>query len=258
MRPSQIALVVGLAVVSGASAEPKPTAVDIKPFKDKLIVLTDAAGGVYAAVWGDEPQFFYGNSKTKILYAQVIVGRSRNEDAWDIDAWTPRLPEIHSGALQHKADGSYMKFCWGADDAVLTEQTGDKAKAILDKYQFMSTAMTRAPRLLARDDAGVYYYIDELRQQYGGKGYRVFVGKKGAMKQFPLTDVATDNAGDVFSTKNGDLRLVRTGGENGPKIVWVKGEKKVELIGLDTDANSPVIWKDLGIYDFLGTICDNV
>ena len=36
----------------------------------------------------------------------------------------------------------------------------------------------------------------------------MFVGKKGAMKQLPLTDVASDTAGEVFATKTGDLRLV--------------------------------------------------
>jgi hypothetical protein len=255
MRPWLIALV----LAGTAFAEPKPAAVDIKPYKDKLVVLTDAQGGVYAAMWdGDDAHLFYGTSKTKILYEQVIVGRSRNGDAWDLDAWTPRLSDIHSGSLLKKEDGSWQRYCWGQDDAVLTQLAGDKAKAIVDKYQFMSTAMTRKPRMLARDDAGVYYYIDEIRQQYGGKGYRVFIGKKGAMKQQPLTDVAIDNAGDVFSTKSGDIRLVRTNNGDTTKILWVKGDKKEELIGLDTDANSPLIWKDLGIYEFLGTLCDNV
>ena len=223
-----------LSLAATAVADPKPVAVDIKPFRDKLVVLADAQGGVYAVVWGAEPHLFYGNSKTKILYEQVITGHSSDGDAWDLDAWTPRLTELHNGALQHKPDGSYMRFCWGTDDAVLTELSGDKAKPILDKYQFLSTAMLRKARLLARDDAGVYYYIDEIRQQYGGKGYRVFVGKKGAMKQLPLTDVAIDSAGDVFSTKNGDLRLVHTESADGAsKIVWVKGEKREELTWLN-------------------------
>ena len=30
----------------------------------------------------------------------------------------------------------------------------------------------------ARDDSGVYYYVDRIAKIYGGKGYRVFVGKK--------------------------------------------------------------------------------
>ena len=79
------------------------------------------------------------------------------------------------------------------------------------------------------------------------------------MKQMALTDVASDSAGQVFSTKTGDLRLVNTtDGEARPSTKWVKGEKKTDLISLDVDANSAVIFTDLGIYKFTGTLCDNI
>jgi len=79
----------------------------------------------------------------------------------------------------------------------------------------MTSAIVRVPHVFARDDAGVYYYVDRIAKVYGGKGFRVFVGKKGAMKQLALTDVASDSEGDVFSTKTGDLRLVRNHTESG-------------------------------------------
>ena len=124
----------------------------------------------------------------------------------------------------------------------------------------MTTGLVRKPHLLARDDAGTYYYVDVIRDQYGGSGYRVFVGKKGAMKQLPLTDVATDTGGEVFATKTGDVRIVHDNSTEGVKAgaTWVKGEKRTPLLTLDTDANSRVIFKDLGIYTFLGTICDDI
>jgi hypothetical protein len=40
-------------------------------------------------------------------------------------------------------------------------------------------------------------------------------------------------------------------------ITWVKGEKKSPLFTLDLDVNSPLIFKDLGIYAFTGSICEN-
>src|SRR5947207_1056188 len=126
------------------------------------------------------------------------------------------------------------------------------------KAAFLTSAIVRVPHLLARDDSGVYYYVDRYAKIYGGKGYRVYVGRKGAMKQMPLTDVASDSAGDVFSTKSGDLRLVRNSENNKETMTWVKGEKRTELVFLDTDVNSVVIFKDLGVYTFLGTLCDNV
>ena len=102
-------------------------------------------------------------------------------------------------------------------------------------------------------------YVDKFANKYGGKGYRVFIGRKANMKQVDLTDVASDSAGEVFSTKTGDLRLTHTivNEATADTIVWVRGEKKTPLIVLDTDVNSAVIWSDLGIYKFVGTMCDN-
>jgi hypothetical protein len=252
-------LVLALALVAGAAAaEPKPQAVDVKAIRAELMVFQDAAGGTYVVHKTDKTRrIFYGTGKT--LYEQWVVGFSRNGDAWSIQTWAPRIAEIRPAYFMRKDDGTFMKSCDGKDDSVLTQLTGDKAKAVLDKSQLMTEAMVYRPHMLARDDAGVYYYVDRLAAAYGGKGFRVFVGKKGAMKQLPLTDVASDTAGEVFSTKSGDLRLTHTvTDDGGMKVVWVKGEKKNELVSLDTDANSPVIFRELGIYTFLGTLCDNI
>ena len=97
-----------------------------------------------------------------------------------------------------------------------------------------------------------------IRKEYGGKGYRVFVGKKGAMKQKPLTDVASDTAGDIFATKTGDLRIERDTSEGKDTVQWVKGEKRSALVSLDVDANSALIYSDLGVYSFIGSICESI
>src|SRR5262249_29526845 len=152
----------------------------------------------------------------------------------------------------------YRKSCNSTDarpsHVELTELTGDKARAVLDKAKFLSSGILRVPHLLARDDSGVYYYVDRIAELYGGKGYRVFVGRKGAMKQMPLIDVASDSAGEVFATKSGDLRLVRNRKSDDETIAWVKGGKHTELVFLDTDDNLALIFKDLGLYSFLGTL----
>ncbi len=248
---------------SPKDADPKPTPVDIKAFKDKLQVFQDKAGGTYV-VYDDvvggtttETRVWYGAGKE--LYEQIIVGRSRDGDSWSINTWAPRLEEIRPASVQKNKDGSFLKWCDGKDDAVLTQLSGDKAKAVVDKYKFLTPGMVRRAHLFARDDSGVYYYIDRLDKAHGGKGYRVFVGKKGAMKQLALTDVATDTGGQVFSTKTGDLRLVKIAdGDAKPTTRWVKGQKTTDLIQLDVDANSRVIFTDLGIYKFMGTLCDNI
>ena len=241
---------------STAVADPKPIPVDIKPFKDKLIVLQDAQGGTYAVLYGDDKKIFFGTAKA--LYEQVVIGSSRNGDAWMIDAWVPRIPDMHPALIQYKDDKTYFKSCDGKDDAALTQLTGDKAKQILDKAQFLSTALVYRPHLLGRDDSGQYYYVDKLAKQYGGHGYRVWVGKKGGMKQLPLVNIASDSAGEVFSTKTGDLRLVKENAEPRANASWIRGEKRTQLVSLDLDANSVLIFRELGIYGFTGTLCDNL
>lgn len=254
-------LVVTLAIAELAGpavADPSPQPVDIKALKPKATVLTDAHGGIYVVFRGDDAKVFFGpNAKT--LYEQRIVGSSSDGDSWEYDTWAPRIvEEPHLGSITRKADGTYERACRNQDQAGLTELSGDKAKAVLDKAAFVTSGVIRVPHLLARDDSGVYYYVDRIAKIYGGKGYRVFVGRKGAMKPMPLTDVASDSAGEVFSTKSGDLRLVRHSESNKDTMTWVKGEKRNELVFLDTDTNSAVIFKDLGLYTFLGTICDNI
>lgn len=250
-----------LALTTSVAAEPKPKSVDTQPFRDKLIVLTDADGGVYIVSPGDDYKLFYGvGGKDKNVYEQVIIGRysDGSTGAWDFTVWAPRVPGFQHGGVARKPDGSFWKTCGSKHEVGLSELTGDKAKAIIDKSKFLTSAMVRRPYLLARDDSAVYYYVDVIREQYGGKGYRVFIGKKGAMKQKPLTDVASDTAGDVFATKTGDLRIVRDISDGKQNVAWVKGEKRSALVSLDTDANSALIFRDLGVYGFTGSICENL
>jgi hypothetical protein len=254
---STIGLVVA-ATVATAAAEPTPKPVDVKALKATATVLQDAQGGTYVVFRSDDGRKLFYGPTAKAVYEQYVPGSGSSGDFYDLSVWAPRLTDVRYATFAYKQDKSYVKSCGGKDDAVLTELTGDKARAILDKSEFLTSAVVHVPHLLARDDSGVYYYVDRIAKIYGGKGYRVYVGKKGAMKQMPLTDVASDSAGEVFSTKSGDLRLVRQSDGNKDAMTWVKGQKRLELVYLDTDVNSAVIFRDLGIYTFLGTLCDNV
>lgn len=251
-----------LATASVAHAEPKPRPVDIKAIRDQLVVLQDAEGGIYVVRPGRDGRMWFGAPRSKNLYEQVVIGRfsDGSTGAWDISVVAPRVPNIQPGSVGRTEEGAYVRRCGDSLTSDLTEVTGDKAKAIIDKSVFLSSALIRRPHMVARDDAGIYYYVDVIRQEYGGKGYRVFVGKKGAMKQRPLVDIATDTAGDVFATKTGDLRIVREVADDSNKqaIVWVKGNKRTTLSRLDPDANSVLIYKELGIYTFIGSICESL
>ncbi len=260
MRARWVSPLLVLSTAVAVAGEPKPIPVDIKALRGQLVVLQDAQGGTYVVLPVDGARMWYGSGKT--LYEQVVSSRSANGETggWSVATWAPTLHQGQPGQIVRKDDGTFQKWCGNEHESPLTAVTADKAKLVLDKMAFVSTAMTRRPHLLARDDSGVYYYVDMIREQYGGSGYRVFVGKKGAMKQLPLSDVASDTAGEVFATKTGDLRFVHTNeGSSVPSSAqWARGEKKTSLVVLDVEMNSFVIFKDLGIYPFIGTICDDI
>lgn len=70
-----------------------------------------------------------------------------------------------------------------------------------------------------------------------------------------MTNVATDSAGEIFATKAGQLELVA--GVDG-KAYWAKGGKKTELTRLDPAENRYLIYRELGVYGTLGTVCDDL
>jgi len=253
-------LVAWVVIAGTAAADPKPKPVDIAPLRDKAAVFKDADGGVYVLYNEPDvaPKLFYGSPK--LLHQQVLDGsRSRNGDAWSIAIWAPRLAYPFMGMIERDKDGNYRTTCQDKLAHGLAPVAGDEAKAILTKATFVTTQFTRRALWLARDDRGVYYYVDVLSKEYGGNGHRVFVGKKGAMKQIALTDVTIDTAGEVFSTKTGDLRLVRnTTDLSKATVTWIRGEKRTELVHLDTYMNQPLIFRELGIYKVAGAICGSL
>jgi hypothetical protein len=233
------------------AGDPKPKPIDVAPFRDKLVVLEDASGGTYVVLLDKgSSRVWYGSGKT--LYEQITTGYSADGDAWDVPVWAPRVPNFQPGSVQKQQDGSFHRWCGGESDVPLKAVTADRAKTVLAHVAIMSTIALRVPYLLARDDAGIYYYIDKLR---GGANYRVFVGKKGAMKQLAMSDVATDPAGDVFSTATGEVRFVHDESDK-RSAAWVHGKDRMPLSLIDTDTASRLIFKDLGVYAFLGTLCD--
>lgn len=249
-------LCVVLGVATRANAEPKPKPVDIKSFRDTLRVFKDAEGGIYVVNtdWSNS-RIFYGKGKT--LHEQVPGGgRSRDGDAYSLTVWAPNLELPFIGTFERKKDGTYTASCGTESEWALSEVTGDAATAVLAKSKFMTTTIVRRPYMLARDDRGVYYYVDVISKEYGGNGHRVFVGKKGALKQYALTDVITDENGDVFTTKTGDLRFVRDT-QNSAKhtAFWIRGGKRTELTSLDLYMATATIYRTLGIYKLAGAMC---
>jgi hypothetical protein len=247
-------------VASAARADgTKPKPIDIKPQIDNLDVFRDDAGQVIVSA---KPQgikddyakwVFFGDGKT--MYQQRVVSSSvlGGRYAWSV--WAPRAQGLPQAQITIDANGADVHCKAGADGHIkLAPLPADQAKALLQKATFLPPLWDRTARFLARDDDGIYYFVDELRPEYGGKGYRVFAGKKGAMKELAMTNVASDSAGEVYATKTGELKIVT--GTDG-KAFWKKGARKTELVTLPPEKNRYLIYRELGIYGKLGALCDD-
>jgi hypothetical protein len=272
MRARHLALVCLL--TSSASAGPdKPKPIDAKAIAAKLDVFRDEVGNVYVLPRPDSFSFsdahdwlFYGDGKT--MYQQRIVGGGGEEGKrFEWAVWSPRAKGMPQASLA-PIDGVMTLECRHTKDGVrpLKQLNADEARTLFQKATFLPPLWKRQTYLLARDDDGVYYFVDELREEFGGNGYRVFVGPKGAMKELPMTNVVADSAGAIFATKTGQLKLVNNDkkldeGKDKPDehtAYWIKGGKKVELIRLDPWDNRYLIYRELGIYGQLGVVCDDL
>lgn len=261
MRQHLIAVVVLASSTASAdrttdALHPKP--IDVKPAIDRLEVYRDDTNMYFIAPHGgssadDDTQWvFWGDGKT--MYQQRIAGYHHDGTTYEWYLWSPRVRGIQNAQVALKNGKMTIECRTHEPGKELVLLPADQARAIIAHATFMPALWTRQAHTLARDEDGVYYYVDELRDEYGGHGYRVFVGQKGAMKEQAMTNVVSDSAGEIFATKTGELKIVTS--DDG-KAYWKKGTKKLDLIKLELMANRYVIYRELGIYGSLGVVCDD-
>ena len=237
----------------------KPKPIDAKAVADKLDVYRDDAGMYYVTPKprvfedGAEQWVFFGNGKT--LHQQRIAGYGLSGNkGYDWSVWSPRARNLQHAAFTLGADKPFVE-CKRGEQKPLTQLTVDEAKALFARATFLPPLWQRQAHFLARDDDGVYFFVDRYREEWGGKGFRVFSGQKGSLKELAMTNVVSDSAGEIYATKSGDLKIVTEG--NSGKAYWKKGAAKNELIVLDLYQNRYLIYRELGIYGQLGVVCDD-
>jgi hypothetical protein len=201
---------------------------------------------IYASV--DDPKMYFGDDKVvhALRYAPRQHGFYRGE------FWSPREDHAVSVML---SDGAWKLTC-GDRSQPLTELTGTKRSDFLSKIERKPSTWKYEPYLLARDDRGIYYYVDRLRD--GGKGFRVFRGPKGGLKITRLTNIVEDALGEIFATKVGSLRLVIEAKDE-KAAWWLKDDDKTDLVTVPIRMSQTLIYSQLGVYDGqdLGTPCDH-
>ncbi len=157
----------------------------------------------------------------------------------------------------HVADNKWVFQCnVGGKHESYTELDPKQAEKVLSRASYGEQTWKRTPVSLSRDSRGQYFFVDRLQKAYGGKDFRVFKGLRGRLKQTQLIDIIDDGKGRIFSTKQGDLRLLL--GQK--QSTWIAGKSSQELTlvweeeGSYTEPSGNVatlIYKELGVYDGL-------
>jgi len=257
-----LVIVAVLAAPALAAPEVKQKPIDVKAVFDKLDVYKDDLGNYYivpkdgavdAAQVND--WLFFGDGKT--MYRQRIIGYSIQGSVREWNLWAPRARNMTTGEIHIEPDKAHVQCKQTGEGKLrpLTLLTADEAKTLIKRAKFFPPLWQRRAHYLARDDNGVYYYVDAMQEEFGGPGFRVYVGQKGAMKLMPMVSMASDSAGEIFATKNGQLKIVAD--RDGKSAFWIKGGKKTELTVLPPPDNRYLIYRELGIYGQLGAICDD-
>lgn len=242
-------LVIALLAATTPTADDR---VDVSAVREKLQVLEDGKEHFLVLVpFGDLYENFYWGDGKDFWAIQVFGGMQSGTESFERNFWDPRIRE-HGQASFFFKDGAYKLFC-GTRETSFRPAEPQRQKAILDAATFHKQRWKRRAYALARDTGGTYYYVDRARTDEV-TDFRLWSGPRGALKPLRMTNVVSDSAGDVFSTKNGELKLVLGKKE----ATWVQGKKAKDLILLPLTDNAQLIYSDLGVYSGqpLGTPCD--
>ncbi len=157
-----------------------------------------------------------------------------------------RLPSGAREASLKLTEGGWELRC-GRATQIMEVLDNTQQDALLSNATFATERRwKREPYFLARDSKGTYYYVDRYKKNSGGGRYRVFVGRQGQVKLSKLKRLVEDSEGTLFSTNQGDLRLVVSSGSK--TAVWIRAKKVTTLTTVRLKDNSKLIYDDLGVY----------
>lgn len=257
-----LALVAASATARADSRKPAADQIDVEGIKSRLIFLHDGHGHYVALVPFDtDAPMFYGDGKT--FHAQRVIGSSQNrgESTESRRFWAPT--SVPRGGDIDLAKGKWAVRCSDRTTPVVTVNEIETGK-LLARAVFKKPLWKRQAAVLGRDDDGVYYYVDRLRDDrsrneqfedpHPPTGFRLFVGRRGKLREQKLSDTTVDSKGLVLASKKGSLAV----DDSAKRLVWSKGKKREELVYLPVEDNVVLIYRDLGLYGKLGVPCDHM
>lgn len=154
-----------------------------------------------------------------------------------------------------EVDGEQCRLSCGERE-ILLSLADDETKEKLLSMEREPSPFDRVPHALARDKAGVYYYVDRGNTPETAKDFRLYRGQRGALRQLEMRDVVSDSEGEIFESRSGTLRLVLDRDE----AAWLQGKSRKDLKALPIEENLGVIFNELGVYlgRPLGVPCDDL
>jgi hypothetical protein len=202
---------------------------------------------------------FWGDAKKlqRVIYIGGAVDTGQQKGSFDF--WDPRV--TRPGAdFRFRPEGGLL-YCGRDREIPFKPVPAMEAKKILARAELLVPRWRRAAGLLARDDQGVYFYVDRRRKADGAldtksPDWRLYVGRKGALALVELVDVVADDAGFVFVTSGGRFVARRVGQKFTAE--WATSSARLGLTWLETSDYGPFIYGELGVYagQQLGTPCD--
>jgi hypothetical protein len=242
-------------LVTAALLGAEPEKLDIGAQRQAMHVYTDGKKHYLVAALDAEKVLplaaYYGDGKA--FFQVRSPGGGGDRTSWSMTLWEPRAQHGQS-SIDYK-DGNVKVEC-SERKTELKELPPEEAKPVLDGATFFGPRWQRLPYLLARDDKGVYYFVDMQRDVQGKKDMKLYIGPRGKLKPQQMTNIVSDSVGDIFSTKSGELRLVA----NNEELKWVSGKAEAKLTRVPVEDNHVLIYTDLGVYERmpLGTPCDDL
>jgi hypothetical protein len=263
VRPLNLAVVamLGTGATRGLADS---TSHDLEKVRGELSVLTDDHGHYLAYARAKDPTrttWFYGDGKA---WTHIPVGGAsrQNPDRARVE-FSFKDPRYETSPTHVLADLDINEFevACGKRITAFRPAPAEVAK-VAAKVTLREPPPGRLIVFFARgSDDTTYYYVD--KGEFGPNDaathdYRVFVGKRGAVRELAVKDYAGDSAGLVIVTGAGRLRWIK----DKDTLDWIAtGAKPIALTQVRVSyQDREFIYNELGVFSGkrFGTPCDDL
>ena len=230
--------------------------VDVTQYKDGLIVLQVAPERYLVTSLDQMRNRTFWSTEQGLNQLRPITGDSEGEPPDYTQVWA-RFADYTLGygnAIRLEWNTGTWTLRCGDTEVPVQEVTGGLTEQIIEDSTFRKPAWDRVPIMLARDEYGTYYYVDQDRWDRSYENLHVYSGWMGKMSRTKLVLVAEDSEGSIFATRSGDRRLIM----DKDMYRWVEDDVSHVLRKVPIDANWSFIFTTLGVYEGqdYGTPCD--